>query len=172
VSVRYLLRDDGLDVVLAADNLGAEPAPFGLGMHPYFRCGGEADDTRLSLPVQSRLVLDHNGTPTGELQTFDGAVGRIGDRVLDLVLRCAETPLAATAEIGGPSGTLRLVLGPSFRWLVVFTGDTLPQEERRRAVAVEPLTCPPNAFATSTDVITLQPQRPWSDHWSLAWSPL
>jgi aldose 1-epimerase len=172
VSVRYRLREDGLDVVLGADNLGAEPAPFGLGMHPYFRCGGEAGDTRLHLPVQSRLVLDHNGTPTGELQTFDGGLGRIGDRELDLVLRRAETPLEATAEVAGPAGTLRLTLGPSFRWLVVFTGDTLPEDDRRRAVAVEPLTCPPNAFATATDVITLQPQRPWSDHWSLDWSPL
>jgi aldose 1-epimerase len=171
MSVRYRLRDDGLDVVLKADNLGAEPAPFGVGMHPYFRCGAEADDTRLTLPVQWRLVLDHNGRPTGETQTFDGALGTIGDRELDLVLRCADTPPEAIAEISGPSGALRLDLGPSFRWLVVFTGDSLPQVERRRAVAVEPLTCPPNAFATSTDVLTLHPDRPWSDRWSLSWSP-
>jgi aldose 1-epimerase len=139
-------------------------------MHPYFRCGADADDTVLDLAVRARLVLDENALPTGELEELDGHLGRIGDRVLDLVARRDETRREATAEIAGPAGTLRLGLGPSFRWLVVFTGDTLPEVDRRRGVAVEPLTCPPNAFATSTDVITLDPGTAWSDHWSLSWA--
>jgi len=171
VSVGYRLQENRLEVRLGAENLGAEPAPFGVGMHPYFRCGAAADDTGLNLPVRSRLLLDHNGAPTGELEDVDGDLGTIGDRVLDLVLHRDGSRPEAQAEITGPAGTLRLDLGPSFRWLVVFTGDTLPEGERRRAVAVEPLTCPPNAFATSTDVIALDPGSPWADHWSLAWSP-
>jgi len=171
VSVRCELFDDRLAVHLAAENLGAEPAPFGVGMHPYFRCGADLAETRLDLPVRERLVLDRNGMPTGELEAFDGALGRIGERALDLVLRRDDTPREAAAEIAGPSGTIHLRLGPSFRWLVVFTGDTLPPEARRRAVAVEPLTCPPNAFASATDVISLVAKQRWSDHWSLAWSP-
>jgi aldose 1-epimerase len=170
LSVRYQLFDDRLVVHLAAENLGAEPAPFGVGMHPYFRCGADLAETRLDLPVRERLVLDHNGMPTGELEAFDGALGRIGDRVLDLVLRRDDTPREAAAEIAGPDGTIHLRLGPSFRWLVVFTGDTLPPEARRRSVAVEPLTCPPNAFASATDVISLVAKQRWSDHWLLAWS--
>jgi aldose 1-epimerase len=171
LSVRYRLHDTGLDVRLAAENLGAEPAPFGVGMHPYFRCGADADDTALTLRVRSCLLLDHAGVPNGELQGYDGDLGRIGDRVLDLVLRRDGAPQQVTAEIAGPAGTLHLGAGRSFGWLVVFTGDTLPPAERRRAVAVEPLTCPPNAFATSTDVIGLDPGGRWSDHWSLAWTP-
>jgi aldose 1-epimerase len=179
VRVRYELRDDTLTVSLAADNHGAEAAPFGVGMHPYFRCGADADDTELRLPVRSRLTLDEALIPTGELAEFDGQVGLIGARVLDaaLAVETVETVehdgrvQAATATIAGPAGSLRLVLGPSFRWLVVFTGDTLPEADRRRSVAVEPLTCPPNAFATDTDVISLQPGIPWTDQWRLHWSP-
>ena len=176
VRVRYRLQADNLTVSLAADNDGAEAAPFGVGMHPYFRCGAGADDTELRLPVRSSLTLDDRLIPTGALEVFDGRVGLIGDRVLDAAL--AVEPVgdggpaeAASARLAGPAGSLRLVLGPSFRWLVVFTGDTLPEAERRRSVAVEPLTCPPNAFASGTDVIALQPGLAWTDHWSLHWSP-
>jgi aldose 1-epimerase len=176
VRVRYQLHDDHLTVHLAADNDGSEAAPFGVGMHPYFRCGAAADDTELSLPVRSRLTLDDSLTPTGAIEEFDGQVGLIGGRVLDAALpveHAEDSDLgeAATAVLAGPRGSLRLVLGPSFRWLVVFTGDTLPEADRRRSVAVEPLTCPPNAFATGTDVVALQSGTPWTDHWSLHWSP-
>jgi aldose 1-epimerase len=171
VSVLYQLFDDRLTVRIEAENLGVEPAPFGAGMHPYFRCGADVAETRLTLRARERLVLDQNGRPTGELEGFDGELGPLGDRALDLVLRRDDMSQEAAAEVVGPAGTIRLRLGRSFRWLVVFTGDTLAPEERRRAVAVEPLTCPPNAFASGTDVISLAPKRPWRDEWSLEWSP-
>ncbi len=44
--------------------------------------------------------------------------------------------------------------------LMVFTGDSLPADHRRRGIAIEPMTCPPNAFRTGEDVIRLEPGRP------------
>jgi aldose 1-epimerase len=175
VRVRYQLQADSLTVSLAAENDGTLAAPFGLGMHPYFRCGADADDTELSLPVRSQLKLDDDRVPSGVFEDFDGQVGLIEGRVLDaalLVDPVEDTDLggAPTATVAGPAGSLQLTLGPSFRWLVVFTGDTLPEPDRRRSVAVEPLTCPPHAFATGSDVITLQPGTPWTDQWSLRWT--
>jgi aldose 1-epimerase len=176
VRVRYRLETDSLTVVLSAQNDGAEAAPFGVGMHPYFRCGAGADHTELSLPVRSRLILDDDLVPTGAFEEFHGQVGLIGERVLDAALRVdpvedSDPGEAPTATVAGPAGSLQLTLGPSFRWLVIFTGDTLPEPDRRRSVAVEPLTCPPNAFATGSDVITLRPGLPWTDHWTLHWTP-
>jgi aldose 1-epimerase len=176
VRVRYQLRADDLTVHVAAENDGAEAAPFGVGMHPYFRCGADAADTELTLPVRSKLTLDDKLIPTGAIEEFDGRVGLIGERVLDAALPVepvddGDPVESAGAVLAGPAGVLRLVLGPGFRWLVVFTGDTLPDVERRRSVAVEPLTCPPNAFGSGTDVIALQPGTPWTGHWALHWSP-
>ena len=34
----------------------------------------------------------------------------------------------------------------AFGFVMVFTGDTLPPERRRRGVAVEPMTCAADAF--------------------------
>ena len=51
---------------------------------------------------------------------------------------------------------------------MVYTGDTLPDvARRRRAVAIEPMTCPPNALRSGKDVIDLQPGREWTARWGI-----
>jgi len=57
--------------------------------------------------------------------------------------------------------------GPGYRWLQVFTGDTLGSAHRRRAVAIEPMTCPPNAFVTGTDLLTLDPGETVTRTWGI-----
>jgi aldose 1-epimerase len=171
VRVHYELDDGGLRVALGAVNEGARAAPFGIGMHPYFRCGADADDTTVTVPVRSRLLLGPDWRPTTAEASFDGHLGRLGDRVLDDATRCADPPDRAPVQLDGPAGSLRIELGNTFGWLQLFTGDTLPSPERRRSIAIEPMTCPPHAFATSTDVITLEPGGSWADQWSLRWSP-
>jgi hypothetical protein len=47
--------------------------------------------------------------------------------------------------------------GEGYNWLQVFTGDPLGPDMRRKAVAIEPMTCPPNAFVTADDLLVLQP---------------
>jgi aldose 1-epimerase len=51
---------------------------------------------------------------------------------------------------------------------MVFSGDTLPAPERRRGLAVEPMTCPPNAFRTGEGVIRLDPGESFTSRWGLA----
>jgi aldose 1-epimerase len=43
-----------------------------------------------------------------------------------------------------------------YRYLMLFTGDTRP-DVNRRSLAVEPMTCPPNAFRTGDSLIRLEP---------------
>ena len=40
---------------------------------------------------------------------------------------------------------------------MLFTGDTLAAPERRRGLAVEPMTCPPNALQSGEGVVRLAP---------------
>ena len=59
--------------------------------------------------------------------------------------------------------------GEGFGYLQAYTGDTLePASRRRKAIALEPMTCPPNAFATGTDVIAIAPGATWSGAWGIA----
>jgi aldose 1-epimerase len=54
-----------------------------------------------------------------------------------------------------------------FNWWQVFTGDTLPPARHRQAVAVEPMTCPPDAFRSGRDLVTLQPGATWTGSWGI-----
>ena len=65
------------------------------------------------------------------------------------------------------NGELALWMGEGYGWLQVFTGDTLAEPHRRQAIAVEPMTCPPNSFVTGQDLITLEPGESVSHAWGL-----
>ena len=57
----------------------------------------------------------------------------------------------------------------AYRYLMLFTGDPLPDVDRR-SLAVSPMTCPPNAFRTGEAVIRLDPGGSFTSTWGL--SPL
>jgi aldose 1-epimerase len=71
------------------------------------------------------------------------------------------------AQLRGPDAEITLWAGPGYGWLQVFTGDTLGPEARRRAVAIEPMTCPPNAFVTGTDLLAIGPGESTAHQWGI-----
>jgi aldose 1-epimerase len=175
-AIDYRLEPEGLTSTVRVRNVGREPAPFGAGLHPYLYVGGSEDgdlaEADLRLPARTHLVLD-GGLPTGERRPFDGAVGRIGDRVFDDAFTDLERDGDgwARTRLSGPSGSLELDVDDTWRWLQVYSADTLPEGQRRRSLAVEPMTCPPNALADGVDVLVLEPDEEWSGTWVLSWTP-
>jgi aldose 1-epimerase len=171
----YALSPGRLSVTLRVRNAGTEAAPFGAGLHPYLAVGARADgdiaDAELGLPARTELVVDDGGLPTGERRPFDGAVGRLGDRALDTPLTDLDRDPDGWARVRlrSAAAALELAVDAAWPWLQVFTGDGLPQGERRRSVAVEPMTCPPNALADGTDLVVLDPGADWAGSWTLSW---
>ncbi|GAB3353317.1 aldose epimerase family protein [Modestobacter lapidis] len=175
-AIDYELTPDQLAVTVRVRNAGDDDAPFGVGMHPYLHVGADDDGGisagELTVPARTALELD-GGLPTGGRRGFDGAIGRIGDRALD----DAVTDLVrdddgwARVRVGGPAGSLELAVDRSWPWLQVYSGDTLPPGQRRRSLAVEPMTCPPNALADGADLVVLPPGGTWSGTWTLRWTP-
>jgi aldose 1-epimerase len=175
-AIDYDLTPGRLDVTVRVRNAGDADAPFGLGMHPYLHVGAEAEgglaDAELSVPARTAMVVDA-GLPTGESRPFDGAVGRIGDRALDdpVTDLVRDDDGWARVRLRGPAGALELAVDGSWPWLQVYSGDTLPSGQRRRSLAVEPMTCPPNALADGADLVVLSPGGTWSGTWTLGWTP-
>lgn len=175
-AIDHVLAPDRLSVTVRVCNAGDADAPFGVGMHPYLHVGAAEDggvaDAELTVPARTALDLD-GGLPTGTRRSFDGGVGRIGERALD----DAVTDLVRDADgwarvrLRGPAGELELAVDGAWRWLQVYSGDTLPAGQRRRSVAVEPMTCPPNALADGVDLVVLPPGESWSGTWTLRWTP-
>jgi len=175
--VEYRLDPEGLAVTTAATNRSDTVAPFGLGFHPYLAAGGElVDGSTLTNPARVRLTTDERGLPTGAVRVGGSEYDftsprRIGAMRLDT----AYTDLArgddghATVQLEGADGRRSAVwMDEAFRHVMVFTGDTVePASRRRRGIAIEPMTCPPNALATGTDLVRLEPGSTWRATWGI-----
>jgi aldose 1-epimerase len=159
LEMHYTLTARGIDVRVFARNEGDRPAPFGAGMHPYLTVGTPVvDAASLTVPATERLVLDGVGQPTGERASPPGT-GLIGPAVWDDCLTglVRGTDGRAVTRLAGPERSVELWVDECWPYLMVFTGDTLAGAARRRGVAVEPMTCPPGAFATGADLVILAP---------------
>jgi aldose 1-epimerase len=173
LSTDWSVGAGGLTATHTATNLSATPCPFGLGTHPYLRLPGVAvDDILLTVPARNRLEVDERQLPTNSVPVadtpFDYTARRIGDAEMDTTFGDLITG-SGGVELGGPAGSpaVRVWADPSFSYWQIFTADTLPRDRRRRAVAVEPTTCPPDAFRSGVDVVTLGPGDTWSGTWGI-----
>jgi len=176
LQVAYELSPGGLRVTTTATNEGDVALPYGEGHHPYLAAGAGllVDDCTLVLPAATRLDADERGLPTGaapvEGTPYDLRAGR---RIGDLVIDHCFTDLTrdddglARVRLTGPDGRgAEVWVDGAYSHLQVFTGDVLPAR-RRQGLAVEPMTCPPNAFATGESVIRLAPGESATGTWGI-----
>jgi aldose 1-epimerase len=179
LGLEHRLVKDGLEIVARATNASAEAAPFGIGFHPYLTVGIPVDDVRLTIPASRRLTTDDRALPVGEEDVagteFDFTVGRpVGaatrlDTCFTGLARGSDGRSRARLESADGERGVEVWGDDAFGYLQVYTGDTLePASRRRQAVAIEPMTCPPNAFASGVDVIRLEPGASWSGAWGIA----
>jgi aldose 1-epimerase len=175
VSIEYLLSDEGLRVRTTATNAGAGPCPYGCGAHPYLRVGTQVvDSVTLQAPGRTVLLSDERGIPVGS-ESVEGteydfrrprqiAATRLDHAFTDLD---REGDGLARVSLRDPEGgSLTLWVDESYRYLMLFTGDPLP-DVARRSIAIEPMTCPPNAFRTGEAVIGLEPGRSFTSTWGI-----
>jgi aldose 1-epimerase len=176
--VLYDLSADGLTVTQTATNLSDRPAPYASGAHPYLCAGpGPVDGWELTLPASVRLLSDERQLPVGsEDVTGTPYDFRVARPVRDTVVDHAFGDLArdedgvATAQVRDPATGLATALWVDRHhpWLMVYTGDA-PSAGARRALAVEPMTAPPNAFRSGDDLLTLAPAGETGDEASVSW---
>ena len=176
IRITYQLTETGLEVRTSSQNVGREPCPYGAGQHPYLTLGTPTVDD-LSIRVPARTVLRHDGQgiPTGS-SPVDGTpfdlrrAQPIGDRRFDDFFTDLERDQDGLARIRlhAPGRGLQVTvwLDAAYRYVTVFTGDALP-DVARRSLAIEPMTCPPNAFVTGQDLVRLEPDETHEGHWGI-----
>ena len=167
ITVEYHLGADGLVVTTTATNVGDAALPYANGQHPYLSAGdGTLDDCTLEFTAATRVETDAvRQLPTENVPVagteYDFSSRRaIGAFSMDF----AFTDLArdavgrAWASVGRPDGSFaEMWVDEHYPYLELYTGDTLAPHRRRLGLGCEPMTCPPNAFATGQQVIRLEP---------------
>ena len=175
-SITWALADDGLSAKLTVTNTStntgtktAHPStassPFGLGWHPYLSAlGAPLDECTLSMAAATNLPLDPDRLlPAGPEIPATEIVGkhqRMAGIELDHCFRL-EAPqnssdhAAHQIELRNADGHGAVLWADEhFGWCQVYTSpESAPTIGR--AVAVEPMACPPNALRSGESLLQL-----------------
>ena len=146
MQVEYRLGSDGLTVRATAENAGTTACPFGCGFHPYFWPAGVSTIDDLTLRIPGREPE------------------RLGSTVLDTTFTDLEPDADGRWRLH--AGGVTVWADEAWPYAVLFTGDPLP-DVARRSIAIEPMTCPPQAFRTGESLIRLEPGDGWSGTWGI-----
>ncbi len=174
-TIGHSISEAGLRVSVEVTNIGSTPVPFGYAAHPYLTVGESAvDDVAVRLPAARYLEVEEERLLPIEIRDVAGTGYdlRAGNTLGSTNLDTAFTDLAADED-----GLWRVTLAlgdrraemwaePIFGWLQVFTGE----DRRDLSLAVEPMTCGPDAFnagPTEADRIVLQPGESFTGHWGI-----
>lgn len=179
-TISYAVDGGGLTVTHTVENRGEQDMPFGVGTHPYPRPGDvDVDDCVLTLAAGTVLPVDletlnPNGSPIEVAGTeYDFAKGRpLRDVELDTAFggcEPGEDGLVRHSLTGADGTGVEVWAEPVFGWVQVFTTGDYPGKTGR-AVAIEPMTCPPDALNSGVDLLWLPPGQTWTGRWGI--SPL
>ncbi len=154
--VTYTLSRTGFRCEFQIQNIGVGDAPVGAGFHPYLAVGtGLIDDNLLHVPFGS-IQEYKNLLPTGALLPVEGspfdfrrprAIGETVFNTCYLDPTRDESGLAHIRLSNAQTGrAVTVSLDSSCNYVVLYSGDPLPEAHRRRALAIEPMTCGTDAL--------------------------
>lgn len=149
----------GLSVEIISQNIGDKPAPYGVGVHPYLTCDlAPVDDYTLQLPAKEVLLSIHSLTHQRYYASMSWiwtipSNKKIGDKRIDHTFKTYSERWEA--KIINHQQELAVSLCSDQPWLQVYSGEKL----NRRGLAIEPMSCPPNAFNSGIDLLLLKPKQ-------------
>jgi aldose 1-epimerase len=172
-TVRYELQDDGVTVTHGFENAGAARVPVAVGAHPFFRLGDvPTQELVLTLDAATRFEVDARLNPLREVPVdgtdYDLRSGRrVGDLSLDTAFGgVTRGGVHTLASADGRS--VEIWQDDSFGYVQVFITDLFPDGDGfARAIAIEPMTAPPDALNSGLGLIWLEPGERWSGSWGV-----
>jgi aldose 1-epimerase len=172
--VEYSLADDlGLVVRQTLINDSRADAPFVLGAHPYLRLGEvPSEDLTLTVQAGTRLVADDRLIPrtsepvSGDTDLRQGR--KVGDLDIDVALTGLEFDggIARHTLSAADGRSVSLWQDHTCPFVHVFVSRKFPG--RPKAVAIEPMTGPANAFNSGDGLGWLAPDESFTMTWGIS----
>jgi len=176
--VRFELLPDGIDVTHGVVNTGTLSAPYATGTHPFLRIGDiPTEELALEVPAASYFAVDDRLNPTGELEVLDTpydlrAPRLVGGLELDTAFGGLSTADRVSATLVARNGaTLKVLQDDDWQYLQVFTTKIYAGPNGlKTAIAVEPMTAPPDALNSGLGLRWLEPGELWEGSWGLRYA--
>ena len=163
-TIKHALTEEGLEVEVTAENIGDERLPYGYGAHPYV--AADLSTTVLRTPFRKELLVDERLLPRAVSAVTEEHDFRDPRPLDDTTFDTAFVDPEGAWEVAVTTDrhTVTFWADDTMKWGQIFTNPT------RTGIAVEPMTCGPDAFnegPTSAGVIVLEPGESTSCTWGI-----
>jgi aldose 1-epimerase len=178
VEVSYELgAEEGLRTTVRARNTGTRPAPWGTAAHPYLQAGTlHVDDCRLKVPAAEVLAVTPDRLLPLRLVPVQGTAldfrspRVIGSTFVDHAYSrlVPDDDGLVRVRLTSDTGGVECEWDPAvLPWVQVHTADTADTGTNRTGLAVEPMTCAPDAFNSGQDLVVLPVGGEHSASWTV-----
>jgi len=154
-----LTKSAGVIFKTVAENTDKTEIPVGDGWHPYFQTGSKVDELEIEIPSDQIIEVNQRMIPTGKIIHSDEYSRKvhIQNHHFDVCYKVTESYKGkAYTEISDPARKITLTVWQEtgknkYNYLQIHT----PLD--RRSIAIEPITCIPDAFNNKMGLVILKP---------------
>jgi aldose 1-epimerase len=167
LQVSYEIIEQGVEISVLSENIGDISAPYGVSIHTYLVAGAAVKNNELllQLPSDQFLEVDAERLLPIKLQPVTGtnfdfiSLKKISDLFSDHAFKYSSDYPRSISLLNAEGQGAEVIFDDQSKWIQIHTADRDLQADSRMAVAIEPMTCPPDAFNSGIDLIVLEPGK-------------
>ena len=167
LQVTYEIIEQGLEITVLSENVGELSAPYGVSIHTYLVAGAVVKNNELTLqiPADQFLEVDAERLLPIKMQPVAGTnfdfinSKKISDLFIDHAFKYSSDYPRSISLLNAEGKGAEIIFDDQSKWIQIHTADRDLQGDSRMAVAIEPMTCPPDAFNSGIDLIVLEPGK-------------
>ncbi|MGP8215586.1 MAG: aldose 1-epimerase [Bacteroidia bacterium] len=159
IEIEYTLEENNFKCSTKILNTYEHPIPVGDGWHPYFTLGSTISNLKLQLPPNKQLEMSNSLIPTGNYlpgRFFSPTL--LNETLLDDCFELEVSAGIAETRLIDEQKNICLVIwqeagSKGYGFIQAYT----PQD--RNSIAIEPMSCAPDAFNNKRGLIILSPEE-------------
>lgn len=160
IEIEYTLEENNFKCVTKILNTSEQSIPIGDGWHPYFTTGSKIDNIKLQLPASKQVELGKNIIPTGNYlpgKLFESPTP-INTTQLDHCFELDTSTDKVETRLIDEQKNISMVIwqqvgGRGYKFIQAY----IPPD--RNSIAIEPMSCAPDAFNNKNGLIILSPKE-------------
>jgi aldose 1-epimerase len=156
IEIECVLEPGNFKCATRITNSGEQSIPIGDGWHPYFMTGSKVNNLKLQLPEKKQLELDNSLIPTGNYVPGNSfsVPTLLYNTQLDHCFELDTTNAITETRLIDQSKNISIIIWQQgYKFIQVYT----PPD--RNSIAIEPMSCAPDAFNSKNGLIALSPKE-------------